>query len=126
MEQLRVTTFAIVFIISYLCDVASAIDTNVCGLEGENLSVETKCAEEDNVDVRFTLSKAQEVIITAIHGDYKNHPQGKCSANFTNCNITSSQDYSFTPKSKTMFDNGVDVLQIRTEAKFWLQQGVQK
>lgn len=87
-----------------------------------NLSSETHCAEEDNINIPF-VANIQSFNIEATHPIYEIE-QDNCAANFTDC-PTPEPGYQFTPEVIKLFDDGYTVVEAVREAEWWLPNGME-
>jgi len=82
----------------------------------------TVCAEEDNVNIPI-FGDVNEFIIEAAHPNYPVTTY-TCLPDFTECNQIAGQDYTFTPETRIMYDDGAWVLVACRESSFWRPRGM--
>ncbi|HOX00852.1 MAG TPA: hypothetical protein P5555_00360 [Candidatus Paceibacterota bacterium] len=89
---------------------------------GSNYSVQTVCAEEDNVNISLR-GDVNGYTVTAYHSGSV-VAQSDCTPNFNNCTNAVGEDYAFTPLQAKPLDNGTDYLVVNRKDRFWRPSGM--
>ena len=91
----------------------------------ENATKPTRCAEEDNVYVKFIGTGIRHLTIEALHPHYLGDMKADQTApDFSHCDMSNDPSYKFTPKDVTLFDNGTYRLVGHTFGGFWRPESV--
>jgi hypothetical protein len=94
-------------------------------VEARNLSVATRCAEEDNVDVALFGAGIERFAITALPPAYAGGLTRNDSApDFTDCAAAGAHDYSFVPRTETLFEDDRVLVRGVTYPRYWRPERV--
>jgi hypothetical protein len=87
----------------------------------DNKSYITNCAEHDNVNIPMYGPVGSTLLITATHPPFS-YTDADCLPDFSgsDCNtICQDSNYTFTPESNKIYDDGSHVVWVYSENKFW-------
>src|SRR5580693_8758349 len=76
-------------------------------VEMVNASRPTRCAEEDNVYVKFLGPKIERFELTVQHPGYIGDiDQDSTAPDFSQCDMSHDPSFPFTPRDVTLYDDG--------------------
>jgi hypothetical protein len=91
-------------------------------VRAENATKPTQCAEEDNVYVKLFSAEVTRFRVSALQPAYMRPGTVDVTGpNFTNCAISDSQDFRFTPKEVVLYEDAKLIIKGFTFARFWRQ-----
>lgn len=120
MQKKIITLFLILVAISYGEGYGSTAPS-LTTARTINQSIETQCAEEDNVNIPF-LGNVTSFVVEATHPTYEVEIDN-CKPDFRNC-PPAGTTYPFTPGVFKLFDDGETVVEAVREASWWRPNGM--
>jgi hypothetical protein len=98
---------------------ASAADGTVA-VRFENASSSTRCAEEDNVDVRLSGDGIRRLRIAAEHPPYiASVIEDSTAPDFTSCDMSQDPSFPFVPRTVVLYEDAAIRLVGHAFATFW-------
>ncbi len=114
----RVSEWVLALVISLAAAPAAA--QQAMPAEAVNASRPTRCAEEDNVYIKFRSPRVRAFVVEAAHPRYLGNLDAESRApDFTSCDMSHDRVYGFTPREVVLHDGGNWTLRGFTYPTFW-------
>jgi hypothetical protein len=99
---------------------ASAADAQPAAVRFENASRATRCAEEDNVDVRLSGAGIRRLRIAAEHPPYIGSiAEDSTAPDFSHCDMSRDPSFKFVPRTVVLYEDAAIRLVGHAFATFW-------